>query len=142
MLPPLFHFQEINNRLHLEAVSVLFPGPVTHDRVSKKTVPVKIMTTQKHVVYDIHMGKQFHILECPGNTESGNLVRTLPCKFPPLKKDRSSLRPVKAANAVQKGGLPGPVRTDHRIEFARFHRKRYPVQGLYPPEGEGYILDI
>jgi hypothetical protein len=82
-----------------------------------------VVPTQKKVINDTHMAKQFYILKRPGNSQAGDLVRLPAENRPSFKKDISLYRLIDPADAVKKRGLPCTIGANHSVDLplSNFH---------------------
>ena len=88
------------------------------------------------------MGKEFDVLEGPGDPFSGNLMRLEMGDLLSFKVDLSGIGRVDSADAIKDGGLSRPIRSDDRIDPAFFDLKAHIVNGLDATKSNGQIFNF
>jgi len=100
------------------------------------------MPPQTDVVQDAHAFEKLDLLERPGDSQLGPLIRLQAGNFLPIEDDLSLLGMIKAINTIQADGLPRPVGPDERKDLARSDLQAHPPKGFHSAEGDVNVLDL
>jgi hypothetical protein len=75
------------------------------------------MSTQKQIVNDIHVAKEFNVLKSPGNARARYLMWSFVENGIAFKKNIAFRRLIDPADAVEKRGLACTIGADHRMDL-------------------------
>jgi hypothetical protein len=88
------------------------------------------------------MAEELDVLKGAGNAQSGNVIRLQAVDGLVLESNCALIGLVNAVDAVEQGGLAGPVRADDGIYFSALDRKRDIFQGCKAPERYRYVFNF
>jgi hypothetical protein len=88
------------------------------------------------------MGKEFDVLEGPGDPFLGYLVRFEMGDLFSLEENLSGIGRVDSADAIKDGGFSRPIRSDDRIDPAFFDLKAHIVDGFDATKSNGQIFNF
>ncbi len=100
------------------------------------------MTGKHQVVQHRQPGKQFQVLESPGNAHVGDLVRGGMGQILVLISDLSCSGMVKSGDAVEHAGFSRPVGSDDGGDQSRLNGHVHMGQRLETAKGKGYVGNV
>jgi hypothetical protein len=98
------------------------------------------MTTQHDIFHGVHMGKQFNVLESPGNTHPGNGIGLFMFYGITLENHIPFTRLIKPGYAVEQGGLSRTIGTDDGKDLTLVHGKTDIFQGPDAAKRNGQVI--
>jgi len=133
-IPHILEFKKIDNIFNFFTVKdFLFSGKrrfPPHGYSLKKPCFHMDMTTQHDIFHGVHMGKQFNILESPGNAHPGNGIGLFMLYGSAFENHIPFTRLIKPGYAVEKGGLSRTIGTDNGKDLTLVHGKTDIFQGF------------